>query len=317
MTFGSLFAGIGGIDLGFERAGMQCKWQVEIDEYCRRVLAKHWPDVERFVDVRDCGKHNLVSVDVICGGFPCQDVSLAGKGAGINGERSGLWSEFARIIRELRPRIVVVENVPGLLGRGMGRVLGDLAESGYDAEWQSLPAAAFGAPHIRDRVFIVAFDVANSEKWRCRFWTSKNEQQGSREGDASSNSSSILADSERTGRQARTNTRIARRPSSFPDTMQPRLSLFKRADGEMPAFGDFALQWETEPDVGRVANGVPARVDRLRSLGNAVVPAVAQWIGRRIMEVFSPPPAGAAVERRGPITNQGGPIAALERRSRK
>src|SRR5687767_562507 len=111
MTFGSLFAGIGGFDLGFERAGMRCEWQVEIDPYCRRVLAKHWPDVRRWDDVRTFPPDGDWGVDVICGGFPCQDISAAGKQAGIEGERSGLWGEYERIIRVLRPRIVVVENV--------------------------------------------------------------------------------------------------------------------------------------------------------------------------------------------------------------
>src|SRR6476661_6834913 len=127
LTFGSLFAGIGGIDLGLERAGMRCAWQVEIDDYATRVLAKHWPDVTRFRDVRSVGAHNLTPVDLLAGGFPCQDISDAGKRAGIEGARSGLWSEFARLIGELRPRYVLVENVTALLRRGMGTVLGDLA----------------------------------------------------------------------------------------------------------------------------------------------------------------------------------------------
>jgi site-specific DNA-cytosine methylase len=123
-TFGSLFAGIGGMDLGLERAGLTCRWQVEIDPYCRKVLAKHWPDVPKLEDVRDAGAHNLQPVGLIAGGFPCQDISNAGKRAGIDGERSGLWSEYARIIRELRPRYVLVENVSALLARGFERVLG-------------------------------------------------------------------------------------------------------------------------------------------------------------------------------------------------
>jgi DNA (cytosine-5)-methyltransferase 1 len=141
---------------------MECKFQVEIDPYCQRVLAKHWPNVRRWDDVRTFPPAGEWGVDVICGGFPCQDISNAGKRAGIDGERSGLWSEFIRIVRVLRPGFVVVENVAALLGRGMGRVLGSLAACGYDAEWQSLPACAFGAPHYRDRVFI----VAHAERWR-------------------------------------------------------------------------------------------------------------------------------------------------------
>ena len=157
LTFGSLFAGIGGFDLGLERAGMECRWQVEIDDYCQRVLAKHWPDVKRYGDVRNVGKHNLEPVDLICGGFPCQDISELGKRAGIQGRRSRLWAEFYRIICELRPRFVLVENVSDLLVRGMGAVLGDLARCGYDATWQLLPASAFGLPHLRERAFIVAY----------------------------------------------------------------------------------------------------------------------------------------------------------------
>lgn len=161
MTYGSLFTGIGGIDLGLYRAGMTCKWQVEIDPFCQRVLAKHWPHVKRYGDIRTVGE--LEGVDLIAGGFPCQDISYAGAGAGIDGARSGLWGEMLRIIRLVRPQFVLVENVSALLTRGIERVLGELAASGYDAEWQSLPAAAFGAPHIRDRVFILAY--SKSQSW--------------------------------------------------------------------------------------------------------------------------------------------------------
>ncbi len=157
LTMGSLFAGIGGFDLGFERAGFKTVWQVEINEYCRKVLARHFPDAERYADIRECGVHNLKPVDVICGGFPCQDISNAGLRAGIDGERSGLWREMHRIISELRPRYVVVENVAALLGRGISRVLGDLSEIGYDAEWQVISAADVGAPHLRERIWIMAY----------------------------------------------------------------------------------------------------------------------------------------------------------------
>jgi DNA-cytosine methyltransferase len=156
-TLGSLFAGIGGIDLGFERAGFTTKWQVEIDPYCRKVLAKHFPHAERFEDVRNCGSANLSPVDVIVGGFPCQDISNAGTRAGISGQRSGLWGEMVRAIRLVRPKFAFVENVAALLGRGMGRVCGDLAEIGNDAEWDCVSARDIGAKHIRDRVWIVAY----------------------------------------------------------------------------------------------------------------------------------------------------------------
>lgn len=157
LLFGSLFSGVGGVDLGFQRAGLECRWQVEIDEHAQRILAKHWPHVTRFGDVRACGRHNLTAVDVIAGGFPCQDISKAGYHRGLSGERSGLWREFVRIIGEVRPPYVFVENVAALLNRGMGRVCGDLAALGYDADWSVISACALGAPHTRERLFIVAY----------------------------------------------------------------------------------------------------------------------------------------------------------------
>lgn len=160
ITFGSLFSGIGGFDLGFERAGMVCAWQVEFDKNCQNILRKHWSETELFDDVRTAGKHNLEPVDVICGGFPCQDVSIAGKRAGLAGERSGLWSEFARIIDELEPKWVVIENVPGLLSSNRGRdfatVVRWLAERGYGVAWRILDSQYFGVAQRRRRVFIVA-----------------------------------------------------------------------------------------------------------------------------------------------------------------
>jgi DNA (cytosine-5)-methyltransferase 1 len=163
LNVGSLFAGIGGFDLGFQRAGMQATWQVELDPYCRAVLAQHFPDAERFEDVREVGAHNLAPVDVVAAGFPCQDISSIGRGAGMAGERSGLWSEVARIIRELRPRYLVVENVAELRSRGLDRVLADLAACGYDAEWDCIPASAVGAPHQRDRIWLVAYPARDAK----------------------------------------------------------------------------------------------------------------------------------------------------------
>ena len=156
-----LFSGIGGFSLGLERAGMRTVAFCEIEEYPRAVLARHWPSVPIYSDVRELTAARLaadgIGVDVICGGFPCQDISLAGKGAGIDGDRSGLWGEYARLVGELRPRYIVVENVTALLGRGIERVLGDLAALGYDAEWDCIPASYVGARQLRDRVWIVAY----------------------------------------------------------------------------------------------------------------------------------------------------------------
>lgn len=258
LTFGSLFAGIGGFDLGLERAGMTCKWQVEIDEYCQRVLAKHWPTIKRHDDIRTFRPTAEWSVDVVAGGFPCQDISRAGHRIGIGGKRSGLWTEFQRIVCTLRPQYVLVENVADLLVRGIDRVLGDLAACGYDATWDVLAASDFGAPHIRERVFIVA-SLAD---------TKSNGQQESR--------AKCWNDS-RPGQPSKTHQSNAVNTNG-----QHSKGVIGRDELSRPA--QRCDWWATEPDVDRVANGIPNRVDRLRGLGNAVVPQVAEWIGRRIVE---------------------------------
>lgn len=159
MKLGSLFTGIGGFDLAAERAGMDAAWQVENDAACNRVLSRHWPNVERFGDVKTAGHHSLSPVDLIMGGFPCQDISLAGRRAGLAGDRSGLWWEFHRILAELRPQWCCIENVPGLLssnrGRDMGAVLGALGDIGYGWAYRVLDAQWFGLAQRRERVFIV------------------------------------------------------------------------------------------------------------------------------------------------------------------
>jgi len=152
-----LFSGIGGFSLGLERAGFETVAFCEIAPSPRHLLATHWPNVPCFEDITTLTAEMVGPVDAICGGFPCQDISFAGKGAGLAGERSGLWREYARLVRELRPRYVIVENVAALLGRGLGDVLGDLASLGYDAWWDCIPASAVGAPHRRDRLWIVAY----------------------------------------------------------------------------------------------------------------------------------------------------------------
>ena len=248
LTFGSLFAGIGGIDLGLERAGMRCAWQVEIDDYCRRVLAKHWPNVRRYDDVRTFPPTAPEEwrCDLIAGGFPCQDISEANPGGlALAGNRSGLWKEFARIVRVVGPRFVVVENVPALLWRGMGDVLRDLASMGFDAEWCVLSACAFGAPHARERVFIVAYPQR-------AFW-----------GPSGAKECGLDYRSVRLCGGWRTEKKDAGRFGIRLETDR----------GE----------WESEPLLGRVVNGLPHRLDRNTGLGNAVVPQIAEWLGRRIL----------------------------------
>ena len=247
------------MSLGLERAGMEPVWFVEIDLFCQTVLAKHWPNVPIFDDVHDVGAHNLEPVDLICGGFPCQPVSQAGQKKAQEDDR-WLWPEFARIIRELRPHYILVENVPGLLARGMGDVLRDLAAIGYDAEWESIPASAVGAPHRRDRVFLLAH-------------TSVEGLEGTRMDRRPTKHGSALADSDR---------EVGPSPwGASKKVFQPRTLERPRRCGS-----GCGGPWAVEPDVGRVADGVPDRVDQLRALGNAVVPQVAEWIGRRVLKGF-------------------------------
>lgn len=157
LTHGSLFSGIGGFERGAEIAGIETHWACEIEPYNRAVIARHYPNTTIYEDVRDL-RHPR-RVDIISGGFPCQDISLAGRGAGIGGARSGLWAEYARIIGEVRPRYAIIENSPALVFRGLDRVLSDLAALGYDAEWQCLENAHFGFPHARERLYIVAHSM--------------------------------------------------------------------------------------------------------------------------------------------------------------
>jgi DNA (cytosine-5)-methyltransferase 1 len=276
-TFGSLFAGIGGIDLGLERAGWDCRFQVEWDPFCQRVLAKHWPDVPRFGDITAVDWSAVEPVDLLAGGFPCQPFSVAGKQRRLEDDR-WLWPEFARTIRELRPRFVLVENVPGLLvGGGMGAVLGDLAELGFDASWESIPAAAVGAPHLRYRVWIIAHRQGDASR-------PDADGVGSHRADVDIDGSPELRD------EQVCEPGSLGQPLADPDLAGPQghrgLDPERDGPGERPAWpsgGALDDWWSVEPDVGRVAHGVPARVDRLRSLGNAVVPQIVEVIGRQLL----------------------------------
>ena len=325
MRIGSLFSGIGGLELGLERAGVgHTVWQVEQDLFCQKVLAKHWPKARRYEGVREVGAHNLEPVDLICGGFPCQDISLAGKGEGLEGERSGLWSEYARIVRELRPRWVVIENVAALLSRGVDAVLGTLSEGGYDATWDCIPAAAVGAPHRRDRLFVVAWRVSDAERAAIR--QEPRWRGGSRDGACSPftrHLGQVVANARSERPQERHGTPFAvgsQEPGAGnrcgkgglvanPDGGRPqgergdglldgeRQALGHDSDrrggqewppppGDMLAWG--RVQADTQPAICRLASGLPAGLVRnrrgaLRALGNAVVPQVAEVIGRMIV----------------------------------
>lgn len=226
MRFISLFAGIGGIDLGFERAGMECVAQVEWDEFCQSILAKHWPDVPRYGDIRDVSKENLPAADLICGGPPCQPFSSSGKRRGEKDARY-LWPEMLRVIVDVRPKWVVFENVANMVRMDeFAYIYTDLENKGYDVVSFILPASGIGAPHKRNRLFM----VAHSTSGRCQ------EQR-----------------------------------------------CFSEEEVSLQDF-EWTSWWASEPGICRVADGIPDRVDRLRALGNAVVPQLMEIIGRIIMQ---------------------------------
>lgn len=233
-----LFSGIGGFSLGLERTGgFKTVAFCEIEDFPRRVIAKHWPDVPCYRDVRELTAERLAadgitSVDVITGGFPCQDISAAGAKAGLHGDRSGLFFEIIRLCGELRPKFIIMENSPELL-LWMGDVLRALAGRGFDAEWEIIPAAMFGAPHLRERVWIVAYAPEVSRLHELH-----------------------LGDAIRFG---------------------------------LPYAGNpWAAQTWDAPEAGtcRVDDGVPNRVDRTGSLGNAVVPQIPELIGNAILDAI-------------------------------
>ena len=268
-----LFSGIGGFSLGLERSGgFETVAFCEIEEYPRRVLAKHWPKVPIYGDIRgltaDTLRRDGIGVDAICGGFPCQDISTAGLGAGLAGERSGLWSHYRRLIGELRPKIVIVENVSALLSNGMGTVLGNLAALGYDCWWDSIPACALGAPHERDRVWIVAHPHQDGESpfaFHAKVETSP--------------------DHGYTDETRRKNVKGG--PGS---TRQAR-----RARREVPVANDagrWASVWQDESPLVRVVHGVSAEVDSVAALGNSVVPQIPEMIGHAIQKVLAGHPNG-------------------------
>jgi len=263
LTHGSLFSGLGGIDLGFDRAGIETKWQVEINPFCREILTQHWPNVRRYEDVKTIRGREIEKVDIISGGFPCQDVSLCGLRKGLAGERSGLFYEFQRILKETYPQWVVIENVCGLLtsnhGRDFRTVTDALQEIGYGIEWRVLDAQFFGVPQRRRRVFIVGHlgaDIPLRVLFR----------------DASM---------------------VERRVSTKKDGAPCFRSLPLRA--ESVKHGNLPILVAECPNAPscidsqgvRTFDGVPRWVDieRYKALGNAVCPNVSQWIGEGIVKV--------------------------------
>jgi len=300
VTHGSLFSGIGGIDLGFEWAGIETRWQVEIDEYCQKLLSIRFPHTEKFTDVRKVGVHNLEKVDIISGGFPCQDISVSNpKAVGIEGERSGLWTELHRVISELRPRFAFIENVPMLTIRGGTRVISDLAEIGYDAEWQTVGADDVGAWHRRKRIWIVAYSQrddgtngirTSTRKIEKRSYDTKKRPQNSNQFSGSSKMSEPISEDVSHSEHNGSSTADGQREKieSPKPTRKKSIGEFeRRSDIQNPSRGEGRLSsyWKIEPNVGRVAHGIPSRMDRLKGIGNAVVPQIPYIIGKRLYEL--------------------------------
>lgn len=351
LTIGSLFSGIGGIEYGLEQTWQfETIWNCEYDAesakkfppfgYAARVLAKHYPNIPNLGDIKKVRWEEVRTPDVLCGGFPCQDISVAGKGAGIKeGTRSGLWLEYAKAIRHLRPRYVLVENVSALTFRGLLNVLGDLAEIGYNAEWLTLSAAEVGAWHKRERIFIIAYpngaptehalltgraepserdsvphttskrcddggnireggQILQTEKWAL----AQNKQEGNGWLPRIGANDSIIPNTKLAGLEGRGKEHKFRQDSGKAQTggsgqiSNTNLSaptrqrengwkVHRLAESKRLNLRGCGGWWATEPNVGRVANGVPFRMDRLKCLGNAVVPQVAEVIGELILEM--------------------------------
>lgn len=300
LTVGSLFSGIGGLDLGLERAGMEVIWQSEIDPYSCRVLKKHWPEVVNHGNIKEINWGNVVRPDIICGGYPCQPFSTAGKRNGTDDPRH-LWPWVRQAISELRPDYAILENVRGHITLGLSTVIGELASIGYDAEWQIVSANSVGAPHLRERVIIIAYPVrklANTDNsgrlhrqpqvFTADRWLNAlsligsgsanvaypTQQYSNGKPDYTSNSKrpeTLSQSRDSSGAQDVANT------NSSPGQLKQERTVCESNFGRRS-------WWETEPDVGRVAHGIPSRVDRLRGLGNAVVPQVAELIGRMVID---------------------------------
>ena len=327
MKMGSLFSGIGGLELGLERAipGLRTVWQVEKEPFCRSVLERHWPNTKQYNDVRTIGAHNLEPVDVICAGFPCQSVSIAGKMRGLEDEeKSGLWWQVHRLVSEFqsigRQPILVLENVANIIRVGGPDVVGSLTAIGYDIEWTTISAAQCGAPHLRRRWFGVAYPSSITD----RGWSTTNANQGrvrasntvqsrrsstdahDTEGDATH------TDSIRCGTGSHSEREHQHRVHGEGDTTQgiqqrsewqfgigedshaATNTISKRAQvqtegeqsSEQMSGSTSKTYWErfpTQSPVCRRNDGISPRVDRIRALGNAVVPQCAEWVGQQII----------------------------------
>jgi DNA (cytosine-5)-methyltransferase 1 len=296
-----LFSGIGGFSLGLERAGMETVAFCEIDEACNKVLEKHWPKVVNFRDVKKLtGKYLNGVIDVICGGFPCQDISVAGLKKGIKGERSGLWKEFLRLIEEIKPRYAIIENVANLRSQGLATVLKDLWKIGYDSEWHIISARAVGAPHLRERIWIIAYPNSSTIREQSRRSSRKDreEETVSREhgetGETTNTNSERLQGLRST---ERVQTELTSHNSSHDEPSnanhfrlwKPFASAEEKQKWWAKAASSVSHWKEAQSIVCGVDDGISRGLDkhrknRIKQLGNSVVPQISELIGRAIME---------------------------------
>ena len=269
MKVGSLFSGIGGFDLGLEWAGMEVVWQVENDPFCLKVLHKHWPEVPKYGDIKELNAENLAEVDVIVGGFPCQSFSTAGKRRG-KGDDRYLWPEMFRIIQELRPTWVIGENVTGIIRLALDTVLSDLEGENYSTRTFNIPACSLDAPHRRERVWIVGNSEGDRNQKQRSTHTRKNTAWEERAKFFDEPSGENVAD------------------STISRTMWGKRTQADASGQDGGGRGSRDVQWwQAEPAVGRVADGVPNRMDRIKGLGNAVVPQIPYIFGCYIQELNS------------------------------
>lgn len=269
LSVGSLFSGTGAIELGLKEArGFKIMWNCEVEPYCS-VLLQERTGLPNLGDIEHVAWQEVPRVDVLCGGSPCQDFSVAGKGEGLKGSKSRLWFNFLEAIRILRPKYVLFENVSAITKRGLHVVLAGLAEAGYDAEWLDIRALDFGAPHKRERIFLVAYTKQRGLQTKSEHALSpeslSQEQRRAKTIDKGSCQATICYSDKGLCKCSQ-------------EEVCTRRSVFGLSD------------WEIEPAVGRVVNGTSSRLDsyiwreRIKALGNGVVPQITKWIGERIMQ---------------------------------
>lgn len=282
IRIGSLFSGIGGFELGLERAIPNSKtiWQVEQNKYCQGILKKHWPEATIYNDIREVNHENVHPVNIICGGFPCQDISGAGKGAGIeHGKRSSLWGEMYRLIDELQPRVAVMENVSALLWkeRGMHVVMSNLAQIGYNAEWSVISARQFGAPHLRKRVFIVAYPMQIRPL-----------QDGKQQFNKINRNRKQIRPEPQKVQTKYSNCKCSKAAPTHISSVETTRGFKCRCceNGRIQQRNDtnYWKNFPTQFPLCHRNDGVPDRLARLKALGNAIVPQCSEYIGKCIVD---------------------------------